>query len=339
MDHAMSSDHQKIHAILRQAERGDSLSLPQAKTLAEACPEALPEVMAAARAVRDRFRGDTVSLCAIINAKSGRCAEDCRFCAQSSRYETGAASYPLIPEDRILEGAERSADDGAAFFCIVTSGRRATAAELEKIRRALRKMRDAGRLLPWASLGTLEREELLRLRESGLTRYHHNIETARSFYESVCTTHAFDVRVRTVRYAKEVGLQVCCGGILGLGESMAQRIEMAQTLRELQVDSIPLNFLHPVAGTPLAADLPPMSRAEILTTVALFRLINPTTEIRACAGRQEHLQDEQGKLLDAGMDGLMTGDYLTTPGVSPEKDHRLVEEHGLKVRPGPGRSA
>ncbi len=326
-----------IEAILQQAVRGESLTSQQAETLADACPAALPEVMATARTVRDRFRGDAVSLCAIINAKSGRCAEDCRFCAQSSRYETGAPSYPLIPQDRILAGAERSADDGAAFFCIVTSGRRATPAELAKICEALGKMREAGRVRPCASLGTLERAELLELRDAGLTRYHHNIETARSFYEEVCTTHAFDVRVRTVRYAKEAGLQVCCGGILGLGESMAQRIEMAETLRDLQVDSIPLNFLHPVAGTPLAEDAPPLAREEILATVALFRLINPTTEIRACAGRQEHLQEEQGKLLDAGMDGLLTGDYLTTAGASPEHDRELVSKHGLKVLPGPER--
>ncbi len=305
--------------------------------LAEATPAALPEVMAAARKVRERFRGDAVSLCAIINAKSGRCAEDCRFCSQSVRYETGAPSYPLISEDRILAGAESSADDGAAFFCIVTSGRRATPAELEEICRALQKMRDAGRVRPCASLGTLELKELIQLRESGLSRYHHNIETARSFYESICTTHAFDVRERTVRNVKEAGLQVCCGGILGLGESMAQRIEMAETLRDLQVDSIPLNFLHPIPGTPLAEDAPPLAREEILATVAIFRLINPTTEIRACAGRQEHLQEDQGKLLDAGIDGLLTGDYLTTEGVSPEKDRDLVSRHGLKLGKGPDR--
>ncbi len=327
-----------IEAILERAVRGESLSSQQARTLADACPAALPEIMAAARTVRDRFRGDAVSLCAIINAKSGRCAEDCRFCAQSSRYETGTPSYPLIPEDRILAGAERSADDGAAYFCIVTSGRRATPGELEQICQALQKMRDAGRVRPCASLGTLEPQELLRLRESGLTRYHHNIETARSFYEEVCTTHAFDVRVRTVGYAREAGLQVCSGGILGLGESMAQRIEMAETLRDLQVDSIPLNFLHAIPGTPLADDVPPLAREEILATVALFRLINPTTEIRACAGRQEHLRDEQGRLLDAGMDGLLTGDYLTTPGVSPKEDRDLIARHGLKVEPGPERT-
>jgi biotin synthase len=324
-----------IEAILERAVRGESLSAQEALVLAEATPAALPEVMAAARKVRERFRGDAVSLCAIINAKSGRCAEDCRFCAQSVRYETGVPSYPLIPEDRILAGAESSADDGAAFFCIVTSGRRATPGELEEICRALRKMRDAGRVRPCASLGTLELQELIQLRESGLARYHHNIETARSFYESICTTHAFDVRERTVRNVKEAGLQVCCGGILGLGESMAQRIEMAVTLRDLQVDSIPLNFLHPIPGTPLAEDAPPLAREEILATVAIFRLINPTTEIRACAGRQEHLQEEQGQLLDAGIDGLLTGDYLTTAGVSPEKDRDLVSRHGLKVWKGP----
>ncbi|NOY53299.1 MAG: biotin synthase BioB [Deltaproteobacteria bacterium] len=321
----------KYRTLIQQAEEGGSLNWEEANALVQVD---LPELMAAACRVRERFRGDAVSLCAIINAKSGRCGEDCRFCAQSAHHKTGVSTYPLIPEEQILEGADRSAGDGVHLFCIVTSGRRATREDLSKIEAMLRKMRAAGRIRPCASLGTLDLPELKALKEAGLLRYHHNIETARSFYAAVCTTHSFDRRLKTVRNAKAAGLEVCCGGILGMGETMAQRMEMALTLRDLKVDSIPLNFLHPIPGTPLA-DVQSMGREEILKTVALFRLIHPGVEIRACAGREIQLGKEQGRLLDAGIDGLLTGDYLTTPGTAPEKDRVLVASHGLRVAGGP----
>jgi biotin synthase len=244
----------------------------------------------------------------------------------------------LIGDEQILDGAERSAGEGATFFCIVTSGRRASREDLKKIARILRKMRAAGRVSPCASLGTLGLAELSGLKEAGLVRYHHNIETSRSFYASVCTTHSFDERLRTVRNAKTAGLEVCCGGILGMGESPEQRVEMALTLREVKVDSIPLNFLHPIPGTPLE-EVQPLPCEEILKTVALFRLINPASEIRACAGREIQLGEEQGRLLDAGVDGLLTGDYLTTPGRSPQKDREMIRAHGLQPLKGEETSA
>lgn len=319
-----------LERILKCAEQGGSVTFDEALCLAGGGPEDLPPLMTSARKIRETFRGDAVSLCAIINAKSGRCGEDCGFCAQSTRFKTDAASYPLIPEETILQGSEESAREGVSFFCIVTSGKRATAQELEKIGAILRRMRDAGQVRPCASLGTLELEELVALKEDGLIRYHHNIETARSYYESVCTTHGYDDRLQTVLRAKKAGLEVCCGGIIGMGETMAQRIEMACALRDLEVTSIPLNILNPIEGTPLFGT-EQLSRDEILKTFALFRIINPTAEIRACAGREVNLQDEQGKLLDAGIDGLLTGDYLTTTGTSPEKDRGMITARGLKI--------
>ncbi len=321
---------QILESILNRAVEGGAVSFDEALSLAAGGPEDLPRLMACAREIRQTFRGDAVSLCAIINAKSGRCGEDCGFCAQSTRFKTDAASYPLIPEEKILQGSEQSAREGVSFFCIVTSGKRATAQELEKIGATLRRMRDAGQVRPCASLGTLELEELAALKKAGLTRYHHNIETARSYYESVCTSHAYEDRLQTVLRAKEAGLQICCGGIIGMGETLAQRVEMAFALRELEVTSIPLNILNPIEGTPLFGT-EPLSREEILKTFALFRIINPTAEIRACAGREVNLQDEQGKLLDAGIDGLLTGDYLTTTGTTPEKDRDMITARGLKI--------
>jgi biotin synthase len=323
--------HNDIRPILEGVLKGDSLSYGQALILGDTRPEDLPELMAAACRVREKFRGDAVSLCAIINAKSGRCAEDCRFCAQSVRYETGVPSYPLIPDGQILEGAENSAQDGVSLFCIVTSGRRATPGELGRISAVLQRMRKAGRVRPCASLGTLNLEDLQNLKEAGLIRYHHNIETARSYYASVCTTHSYEERVKTVLDVKKAGLEICCGGILGMGESMEQRVEMAMALRDLQVDSIPLNFLNPIPGTPLAGQ-EPLGQDEILKTVALFRLINPFSEIRACAGREACLGEDQGMLLDAGIDGILTGDYLTTKGTSPQKDHEMIASHSLRVK-------
>ncbi len=321
----------ELRSLLRKAEEGCSLTGEEANALVEV---GLSDLMAAAARVRERFRGDAVSLCAIINAKSGRCGEDCRFCAQSAHHQTGVSAYPLIPEEQVLSGADRAAGEGAHLFCIVTSGRKASAEDLKKIRAMLRKMRAAGRVRPCASLGTLDLSELAALKEAGLLRYHHNIETARSFYGSVCSTHSFDRRIETVRAAKAAGLEVCCGGILGMGETMEQRVEMAQTLRDLAVDSIPLNFLHPIPGTPLA-DVQPLAREEILKTAALFRLIHPRAEIRACAGRELQLGEDQDRLLDAGIDGLLTGDYLTTPGRAPEKDRAMVAAHGLRVAEDP----
>jgi biotin synthase len=215
----------------------------------------------------------------------------------------------------------------------VTSGKRATAGELEKIAAVLRKMRDAGRIRPCASLGTLEQEELVQLKHAGLVRYHHNVETAKSYYESVCTTHAYEDRLKTVRYAKAAGLEVCCGGIIGMGETLAQRVEMAFALRDLQVNSIPINILNPIEGTPLFGTQP-LGRDEILKTMALLRIINPTSEIRACAGREVHLGDEQGRLLDAGIDGLLTGDYLTTQGTAPGADREMISAHRLDLDTG-----
>jgi biotin synthase len=322
--------HAAIGPILEGLLNDESLNLDQARELARTGTEDLPELMAAAQKVRETFRGDRVSLCAIINAKSGRCGEDCRFCAQSIRYQTGAKSYPLIPDQEMLEGAENSARNGAGFFCIVTSGRRATKDELKRICRVLREMREAGRVRPCASLGTLGPEDFHKLKESGLIRYHHNIETARSFYASVCTTHAYEERVRTIMQAKEAGLEICCGGILGMGESMEHRIEMAMALRDLNADSIPLNFLNPIPGTPMAGT-EALNRDELLKSVALFRMINPRAEIRACAGREICMGDEQGMLLEAGIDGILTGEYLTTRGTPPDSDRQMILNHGLRV--------
>jgi biotin synthase len=290
---------------------------------------ALPGLFAAASQIRQRHFGDTVALCGIVNAKSGLCPEDCAFCAQSSHHHTGVASYPLLSDEAIIDGARRAAAAGAACYGIVTSGTGITSGEeLDRLCLVIRQIVDQGIVAPGASLGTLTPAAAEQLQQAGLVTYHHNLETSRSFFPSICTTHAYDDDVATVRCAKEAGLRVCCGGLFGLGESMAQRLELALTLRELQVDSVPLNFLDPVPGTPLA-NIPSLDPLTCLQTIALFRLLLPTAHITVCGGRQRNLRELQSWVLLAGASGVMTGDYLTKEGRSPEDDRQMVVDQGL----------
>lgn len=281
-----------------------------------------------ANALRNRFRGSVIQLCAIVNAKSGRCSEDCIFCAQSSYYRTSIKQYPLLDTDSILEAATTAQQNGASRFSIVTSGKSVSPGELKKICDALCAISQQGSIVPCASLGILSRDQLAMLRAAGLKRYHHNLETAPSFFKAICSTHRFDERVQTVRNAQKTGLEICAGGIFGLGETGEQRAELAFTLRDLGVDSVPLNFLHPIPGTP-AANLSPLAPLDILKTVALFRFILPRTEIRICGGREVGLRTLQPLMFLAGADGIMIGNYLTTSGRSPAIDMQEIIDLGL----------
>lgn len=289
----------------------------------------LPALFAAASRLREHSFGRQVALCGIVNAKSGRCPEDCAFCAQSAHHATGVRSYPLLDDDALIAGARQAAASGAACYGIVTSGSGISGGEeLERICRVIRRIVAEGIVAPGASLGTLTVPAAAALKAAGLVTYHHNLETARSFFPAICSTHAYDDDVATIRCAKAAGLRVCCGGLFGLGESMAQRLELALTLRELAVDSVPMNFLDPVPGTPLAA-MPPLAPLECLRTIALFRLVLPTVHITVCGGRQRNLGELQSWAVLAGASGLMTGDYLTKSGCDPHDDHRMLQDQGL----------
>ena len=285
----------------------------------------LAELMSRALQAKVRHRGDAFALCSIINAKSGKCSEDCRFCVQSGHYETDAPVYPLQDEAAVLEAAAEAKRIGAGHFSIVTSGRGLVGKDLERVIALVAKIRDKVGIKVCASLGILSRQDLVRLRDAGLTRYHHNLETSKEFFEQVVTTHTFAERVETIVAAQEAGLEVCAGGIFGLGESEDDRISMAMTLHELKVDSVPLNILIPLPGTPLA-DVNPLAVVEILRSIALYRLIFPDLPIRLAAGRETALSDFLSSALLAGADGMMIGGYLTQRGRSPEDDHRLVAE-------------
>ena len=310
---------------------GTGISCEQALVLARLHHSSLPALFAAASRVRERHFGNRVSLCGIINAKSGLCPEDCAFCAQSSHHRTGVACYPLLDQDTLLAGARSVAEHGAACYGIVTSGSGISEGdELAQVCAAIKRIGAEGQIAPGASLGTLTPAAAEQLKAAGLVTYHHNLETARSFFPQICSTHDYEEDVATVRLAKQVGLRVCCGGLFGLGETMAQRVELALTLRELQVDSVPINFLDPVAGTPLAT-MHQLNPLDCLHTIALFRLILPDAHITVCGGRQRNLRELQSWVFLAGASGIMTGNYLTKEGRQPADDLRMIEDLGLVI--------
>jgi biotin synthase len=280
--------------------------------------------------IKEHFVGPEVHLCSIINAKSGRCAEDCAFCAQSAHHSTDAPVYPLVQEERLLESARAAETNGSACFGIITSGTTVNEPELEQILGALRRIRQETSILPSCSLGIIDQDTATRLKEAGMDTYHHNLETAESFFPSICTTHPYQDDVNTVRAVKNAGLKVCCGGIFGLGESAAQRVEMAFTLKDLDVDSVPINFLNPIEGTRLEG-AENITAQECLKTIALYRMILPGKRITVCGGREKNLRDLQSWIFFAGANGTMIGNYLTTQGRNVEVDLKMFDDLGVKT--------
>lgn len=293
--------------------------------LSELRQKPLLELMSLALAAKLAGRGTKISFCGIVNAKSGNCSEDCKFCVQSGRYHTDIPVYPLKSADEIIAEARAAAKNGAQRFSIVTSGRGLGAAEVEKVAAMVAEITEQVGIGMCASLGILPASSLQRLKEAGLLRYHHNLESSREFFPNIATTHTFEERVATIRGAKEAGLEVCAGGIIGMGESEDDRISMALSLKECGVDSVPINVLMPLPGTPLA-NQPPLPIREVLRTIALYRLIMPTVAIRLAGGRETALKDFMGMALMAGADSMMIGGYLTQRGRLPEEDHRLARE-------------
>ncbi len=268
-----------------------------------------------------------------MNAKSGLCSEDCSFCSQSRLSKAGIRKYPLIEEEEMVRAARDAKSRGAREFSIVTSGfAMRSRAELEKVGNAIGRIRSEVGIETCVSLGTLAAEEISYLLSRGLRSVHHNLETSRNFFPSMCTTHEYEEDVRAVRAAKEAGAWVCCGGIFGIGETAADRVELAMTLRELCVDSIPVNFLNPLPGTPLEgrSELTPY---DCLKIIAMMRLCHPGREIIVCGGREVNLRDLQCLMFAAGASGTMAGNYLTTVGRPAEDDVRMIRDLGLTVLP------
>lgn len=320
-----------INDLTERVIDGHHITEDEAMKILSAAGSELTYVFAGAHRIREHFCQDKIGLCSIINAKSGRCSENCSFCAQSSHADTDTPVYPLKSKQEIVEGARVAAAGSGHCYGIVTSGTRIKEGpELDTILESLKEICETTPIKPSASLGMLDQSTAKALAKAGCTTYHHNLETARSFFPQICTTHEYEEDVETIRVAKQAGMRVCCGGIFGLGEAVEQRIELALTLRELDVDSIPVNFLNPVVGTQLEgySDLTPM---DCLRIVAMMRYINPDKRITVCGGREVNLREFQSWIFMAGADGMMIGNYLTTSGRDEQTDLQLLKDAEVRI--------
>ncbi len=321
-----------LDIALEKGMKNVGLSVAEALAIVRLDDSRIYETISVTERIRRAQKGTAVNLCAIVNAKSGLCKEDCSFCAQSVKYATGVKEYPMAPAKALAEAAEEAKGFGAREFSIVTSGTRIEKdSDIAILEDALKSMRDNLGMERCASLGIMKREALLRLKASGLESYHHNLETGRSFFPNICTTHAYDDDVEAIKTAKDLGFYVCSGGVFGLGESWEARAELAETLVSLDVDSVPINFLNPRPGTPLegAQNLTPI---ECLKIIAMYRLMMPAKDIVVCGGRQVNLRDLQPLIFAAGANGMMIGNYLTTVGRRPQDDLTMLTDLGLTPR-------
>ena len=322
--------------IRARGEQGIGISEQEALTITALTEDAdIEALLDTAAHIRHHHRGDMVNTCGITNAKSGRCPEKCNFCSQSAFFKTAAPKYTTKDADTIVAEAHTAFEKGVREFSIVMSGRAVdTERDLASLENAFSRIREETGLQTCASLGLMKKSDLERLQKAGMQSMHHNLETARSYHSEIVESHSYDDEVETLRHAKSLGMYVCSGGIFGMGETWAHRVEMALDLREIDVDSVPVNFLNPRPGTPLAErnDLSPL---DCLKIIAMYRLILPTKDILVCGGREMNLLDEQRHMFRAGANGLMIGDYLTTEGVTMQTDYELLKDLGMQIRPPP----
>ena len=321
----------EIQKIGDKVLEGGSVSMKEILPLLEAKGPDVLDLVAVANRVRVEFNGNEIDLCSLLSAKSGKCSEDCAFCAQSAHYQTDAPTYPLMNADQMVKEAREAQKRSTGRFCLISSGRQLNDKEFEIVLSGLDRIRKETTLDLDCSLGTLSEERAEALKKVGVTRYNHNVETAESHFHKICSTHSFKDRVKTIEVLKELGFSICCGGIIGLGESPEQRLELAFSLRQLGIDCIPFNILNPRPGTPLehSESIPPM---EIIKTISLFRLVLPKGTIKTAGGREANLRDLQSLALLAGANGLIVGNYLTTPGRNAEDDLTMIRDVGFQIK-------
>ena len=286
-------------------------------------------VLNAAFRVRSRYHGRDVRVHVLRNAKSGTCPEDCSFCSQSVSFDTGIDRYKMQTVEELVEGARKAHAMGAVKYCMVTATRGPSARELEVVCEAVRQIKEEMTIKVCTSLGMLKDGQAEQLAAAGVDRFNHNLETSRAYFSEVCTTHTFEDRIDTVRKAKAAGMEACCGGIMGMGEGLDDRVDLAFSLRELEVESIPVNFLDPRPGTPLG-DVTRMTPQECLKTLAMFRFVNPTRDIRVAGGREVNLRSMQSLALYPA-NSLFAQGYLTTDGQGHEADLKMIEDAGFRL--------
>ena len=282
--------------------------------------------------ISSEFIKNDVEFCSLINARSGKCSQNCKYCAQSSYYRTHIESYPLVDIEKVRTSALEAKSHKASRFAIVTSGKTPDESDFDKILEMIDEVNKIKGLKSCASIGILNEQQTKKLAERGLKRFHHNINTSKSYYPEICTTHSWNDRFNTCRLVKKYGMELCCGVILGMGETVEQRIEMALELRDIQPDSIPINILMPIVETPFENYYDKIDEENILRTLAIFKIANPNSILRLCGGRMRLSEDNQKKALKTCIEGIMTGNYLTTAGKSPEQDINTVLELGKNIK-------
>ncbi len=319
---------QRITQLAQAVLDGTPLTRQQARDLTLAENDELYDLFYWANKIRIRFVGRAVKFCSILAAKVGACSEDCGYCSQSAHFKTGVEPTKLSTDDMQGTAAEAIAS-GASSFGIVNSGRGPTDRELDWLEPFFEKTASEGKIRPCATLGELTPPHAKRLREMGVLRVNHNLETSRRHFPKIVSTHTYDDRLRTLRTAKEAGLSLCCGGIFGMGEDWDDRLDIAFELRDLGVDVVPINFLHAIQGTPLYGKQPPLEPMECLKIIAIYRFILPDKELKIAGGREKNLRDLQSWMFFAGGSSFLIGNYLTTFGRSPQQDHQMLRDLGI----------
>ena len=316
-----------ITTIIKEAENMQTITLTK-ENLMELYNKNLDELLQ----LSSKYMKNDVEFCSLVNARNGKCSQNCRYCAQSSHYRTDIESYPLIDGETVKKAALEAKEHHVSRFAVVTSGKSPDESDFDGIVDLIKEINKIDGLQSCASIGILTEEQAKKLALSGLKRFHHNINTSRSYYPEVCTTHSWDDRLNTCKLVKKYGMELCCGVILGMGETVEQRIEMALELAEIHPDSIPINILMPIPQTPFENYFDKIDEENILRTLAIFKIANPDSVLRFCGGRMRLSEENQILALKSCVEGILTGNYLTTTGKSPDEDIALVHKLNKKIK-------
>lgn len=322
----LMQDFDFIDSCMKKVIDGNIISFEDAERLIST--NDLIKLTDSANIIAKNFNDDNIDVESLINAKSGNCPEDCSFCAQSTLYETGITKFPLLADDIILEKAKQAESNGASSFCLVCAYREPSKSDFQKICKIIEKLRKAVKLQINVSLGFMTPERAQKLKSLGVKRYNHNLEASESFFSTICKTHDFSDRIKTAKIVKEAGLELCCGGIIGMGETTRQRIELAFSISSLKPDEVPINILIPRKGTPKELDNCLIHQIDIIRTIAVWRFIMPKTILKIAGGREVYFNDSGRLALQAGANGIITGGYLTTNGNEPNKDFQMIHKIG-----------
>jgi len=326
----LMQDFEFIDSCMKKVINGNTISFDEAERLIST--DNLIKLSDSANLITRKFSQDSVDVETLLNAKSGNCPEGCSFCAQSTFYETGITKYPLLPDEIILNKAMEAKMNGAVSFCLVCAYREPPQNDFEKICKVIERLRKVVDMDINVSLGFMTPERAQRLKSLGVKRYNHNLEASESFFSEICKTHDFADRVKTARIVKDAGLELCCGGIIGMGETPKQRIELGFALSALEPDEVPINILIPRKGTPKELENCSINTMDIIRTIAVWRFIMPKTILKIAGGREVYFKDNGKLALQAGANGIITGGYLTTNGNAPNKDIQMIHEIGLDTR-------